>query len=62
LSLTLVLAASAAFVGGWCCHSWACSKRTDCPKYEREQLEKWKQAEEQKLHARHPTPPGGKAA
>ena len=62
MSLALVLAASAAFVGGWCCCSWACSQRTDCPRYIRKRLEKWKLAEEQRLHARHPTPPEGKTA
>ena len=62
MTLVDVLLASAVFVGGWCCHSWSCSKRTDCPKYEREQLQKWTLDEEKKLHERHPTPPGGKAA
>ena len=61
-TLLEVLGAPAVFVFGWGCCSWACSRRVDCPRYRGERLEKWKQGEEQKLHERHPTPPGGKAA
>ena len=57
-----VLATAVAFTIGWCSCSWSCSRRVDCPRYKGERLEKWKRNEEQKLHDRHPTPPGGEAA
>lgn len=61
-TLLEVLSASAVFIFGWCSCVWSCSRRVDCPKYLKEQLRKWTLREAQKLHERHPTPPGGKAA
>jgi len=57
-----ILGGPALFTFGWCCCSWACSRRVDCPRYRGERLEKWRRDEAQKLHDRHPTPPGGEAA
>ena len=61
-TLLEVISSPALFIFGWCCCSWTCSRRVDCPRYRDERLEEWKRSEEQKLHDRHPTPPEGGAA
>lgn len=62
LKLVIFLTYSATFVFGWCSCAWACSRRTDCPRYHAERLAQWRRDEELKLRSRHPTPPEGGAA
>ena len=64
----IILATSASFACGWVACSWACSRRSDCPRYTRYALAKWKrEAAEQVARnkvrdERRPTPPEGRAA